>query len=155
MEREHLLHKKKNVGKKRSNRCLFLRKKFSHIEGWENSFWFIYDWKWKSGSGSCSVMSNSLWPHGLYRPPPGQNTGVSSLSLLQGSSQPRDQTQSPASQADSLPAEPQGSLRILEWVADPFPRGSPRSSNRTEVSCIAGGFFTNWAIREALQLYAN
>ena len=34
---------------------------------------------------SCSVMSNSLQPHGLYSPcnSPGQNTGVGSLSLLQ------------------------------------------------------------------------
>ena len=34
---------------------------------------------------SCSVMSNSLWHHGLYSPwnSPGQNTGVGSLSLLQ------------------------------------------------------------------------
>ena len=41
---------------------------------------------WKSESESCSVMSNSLWPHGLYCPwnSPGQNTGVSSLCLLQG-----------------------------------------------------------------------
>ena len=31
--------------------------------------------------------------------------------------------------------------RILEWVAYPFSR------NQTRVSCIAGGFFTNWAIR--------
>ena len=31
-------------------------------------------------------MSDSLWPHGLYSPwnSPGQNTGVGSLSLLQG-----------------------------------------------------------------------
>ena len=31
-------------------------------------------------------MSHSLWPHGLYSPwnSPGQNTGVGSLSLLQG-----------------------------------------------------------------------
>ena len=37
-------------------------------------------------SESHSVMSNSLWPHGLYSPWnfPGQNTGVSSLCLLQG-----------------------------------------------------------------------
>ena len=37
-------------------------------------------------SESQSVMSNSLWPHGLYSPcnSPGQNTGVDSLSLLQG-----------------------------------------------------------------------
>ena len=35
---------------------------------------------------SHSVMSNSLRPHGLYSPwnSPGQNTGVGSLSLLQG-----------------------------------------------------------------------
>ena len=37
-------------------------------------------------SESRSVMSNSFRPHGLYSPwdSPGQNTGVGSLSLLQG-----------------------------------------------------------------------
>ena len=37
-------------------------------------------------SDSCSVVSDSLWPRGLYSPwnSPGQNTGVGSLSLLQG-----------------------------------------------------------------------
>ena len=36
-------------------------------------------------SGRRSVVSDSLWPHGPYRPwtSPGQNTGVGSLSLLQ------------------------------------------------------------------------
>ena len=35
---------------------------------------------------SCSVVSDSLRPHGLYSPwnSPGQNTGVGSFSLLQG-----------------------------------------------------------------------
>ena len=35
---------------------------------------------------SCPVVSDSLQPHGLYNPwnSPGQNTGVGSLSLLQG-----------------------------------------------------------------------
>ena len=39
-----------------------------------------------SESESCSVMSDSLRPHGLYSPwnSPAQNTGVGSLSLLQG-----------------------------------------------------------------------
>ena len=39
-----------------------------------------------SVSESHSVVSNSLRPHGLYSPwnSPGQNTGVGSLSLLQG-----------------------------------------------------------------------
>ena len=35
---------------------------------------------------SLLVVSNPLWPHGLYSPwnSPGQNTGVGSLSFLQG-----------------------------------------------------------------------
>ena len=37
-------------------------------------------------SGSCSVMSDSLWPFGLYSPwnSPGQNTRMGRLSFLQG-----------------------------------------------------------------------
>ena len=62
-----------------------------------------------------------------------------------GFSQPRDWTQVPALQVDSLPAEPQGNPRILEWVAYPFSSRSSRPRNRTRVSCIAGGFFTNRA----------
>ena len=40
----------------------------------------------ESESESHSVVSDSLWPHGLYGPwnSPGQNTGVGSLSLFQG-----------------------------------------------------------------------
>ena len=43
----------------------------------------------------------------------------------------------------------QGSPRVLEWVAYHFSRGSFQPRNRTGVSCIAGGFFTSWATREA------
>ena len=32
--------------------------------------------------------------------------------------------------------------RILEWVAIPFSRGSSQPRDRTQVSHIAGGFFT-------------
>jgi len=39
--------------------------------------------------------------------------------------------------------------RILEWVAISFSRGSFRPRNRTRVSCIAGRWFTDWAMREA------
>ena len=39
--------------------------------------------------------------------------------------------------------------RILEWVAISFSRGSSQPRNRTQVSCIVGRFFTNWAKREA------
>ena len=38
--------------------------------------------------------------------------------------------------------------RVLEWVAVPFSRGSSRPRDWTWVSCIAGKFFTIWAIRE-------
>ena len=40
-----------------------------------------------------------------------------------------------------------GSPRILERVAYLFSSRSSRLRNRTGVSCIAGGFFTSWAIR--------
>ena len=32
--------------------------------------------------------------------------------------------------------------RLLEWVAVPFSRGSSQPRDQTQVSCIAGGFFT-------------
>ena len=33
--------------------------------------------------------------------------------------------------------------RILEWVAFPFSRGSSQPRDQTQVSCIAGRFFTS------------
>ena len=39
--------------------------------------------------------------------------------------------------------------RILKWVAMPSSRGSYQPRDWTQVSCIAGGFFTIWATREA------
>ena len=39
--------------------------------------------------------------------------------------------------------------RILEWVAFPFSRGSSQPRDGTQVSRIAGGFFTSWATKEA------
>ena len=60
---------------------------------------------------SHSVVSNSLWPLGLYSPwnSPGQNTGVGCHFLLQGNLPNLGiEHRSPALQADSLPAELQG-----------------------------------------------
>ena len=34
-------------------------------------------------------------------------------------------------------------VRILEWVAVPFSRGSSQPRDQTQVSHIAGGFFTS------------
>ena len=53
---------------------------------------------------------------------------------------------------DPMDCSPPGSsvhgilqARILEWVAISFSRGSSRPRDRTQVSCIAGRFFTIWA----------
>ena len=40
--------------------------------------------------------------------------------------------------------------RILEWVAIPFSRESSEPMDRTQVSCIAGRFFTIWATAKSL-----
>ena len=45
--------------------------------------------------------------------------------------------------------------RILEWVAFPFFRGSSQHRDRTQVSRIAGGFFTSWATREAQEHWSG
>ena len=98
-------------------------------------------------SESHSVASDSLRPHGLHGPwnSPGQNTGVGSLSLLQGIFPTQGLNLGLLHCGWILP-------RILEWVACPFSSRSSQSRNRTRVSCIGGDFFTNWAIREATLL---
>ena len=56
---------------------------------------------------------------------------------------------------DPMDCNPPGSsvhgilqARILEWVAISFSRGSFQLRDQTQVSCIAGRCFTNWATRE-------
>ena len=67
---------------------------------------------------SYSVVSDSLWPHGLAHQAP------LSMGILQA--------------------------RILEWVVMFSSRRSSQLKDQTQVSCIAGGFFTVWATREVL-----
>ena len=101
---------------------------------------------------SCSVMSDSLWPRGLYSPwnSPGQNTGVGSLSLLRGIFPTQGLNPGlPHYKQILYQLSHKRSPRIL--VAYPFSRRSSQPRNRTGVSCITGGFFTNWAIREATE----
>ena len=100
--------------------------------------------KWK--------LLNRVWlfvtPYSPWKSP-GKNTGVGTLSLLQGIYHPGIKPRSPTLQADSLPAEPQGKPMNTRVGSYPFSRESSWPRNWTEVSCIAGRFFTNWAIREA------
>ena len=103
-------------------------------------------------SESGLIGSNSLWPHGLYSlwKSPGQNNGVDSLSLLQGIFPTQGSNPGvPYRRQILYQLSHQGNPRILEWVDYPISRGLPWPRNRTRVSCIAGRFFTNWAIREA------
>ena len=45
--------------------------------------------------------------------------------------------------------------RILKWVDFPFSSGFSQPRNWTQVSCIAGGFFTSWATREAQEYWSG
>ena len=101
-----------------------------------------------------SAVSDSLQPHGLYNPwiSPGQNTGVGSLSLLQGIFPTKRLNPGlPHCRQILYQLNQQGSPRILEWVAYHFSSGSSWPKNWTGVSCITDGLFTSWAIRQALQ----
>ena len=122
-----------------------------------SSMWWHGESTVSSSSESHSVVSDFLQPRGLYSPwnSPGQTTGGGSLSLLQrifptlGSNLGLLH-----GRQILLPAEPQGKTKNTRVgsLAYPFSSGSSWPRNRTRVSCIAGGFFTNWAIREALSM---
>ena len=97
-------------------------------------------------------MSDSLRPCEIYSPwsSPGQNTGVGSPSLLQGIILTQGLNPGlPHHRHILYQVRHQGNPRILEWIAYSFSSGSSWPQNWTRFSCIAGGFFTSCAIREA------
>ena len=100
----------------------------------------------KSESESCSVMSDSLQPHGLYCPwnSPGLNTGMNTLSLLQGIFPTQGLSPGlPHYRWIIYQLSHKVSPRILEQVAYSFSSRSSQPRNQTRVSCTAGGFFAN------------
>ena len=73
-------------------------------------------------------MSDSLRPHGLYSPwnSPGQNTGVGSLSLLQGIFPTQGSNPGlPHCKWILYQLSHKGSPRILEWIPIPSPADLP------------------------------
>ena len=93
---------------------------------------FFEYWKARE-SKSCSVVSSSLRHHGLYSPwhSPGQNTGVGSLSLLQGIFPTQGLNPGlPHCRGNLYQVNHQGRPRILERVAYPFSSGSSQPRNR-------------------------
>ena len=101
-------------------------------------------------------MSDSLWPHGLH--PPGSSVyGMFQARILECGYPFSRNLPDPGIEPSLLYCRQilyclshKGSPRILEWVAYPFSSRSSQPRNWTRVSCIAGGFFTNWAMREDL-----
>ena len=99
-----------------------------------------------------SVMTESLRSHGLYHPwnSSDQNTEVDNLSLFQGIFPTQGSNPAlPHCRWILYQLSHRESPRILERVAYLFSSRSSQPRNRTGVSCVAGGFFTNWAIKEA------
>ena len=66
----------------RTHTCVCGSESLVHLRLWQHCLLTGYEWM----KESHSVVSNSLQHHGRYSPwnSPGQNTGVGSLSLLQG-----------------------------------------------------------------------
>ena len=88
-----------------------------HMCTFPHTHMFLSEW-----SEGCSVVSNSLRPHGRYSSP-GQNTGVGSLSLLQGIFPTQGLNPGPPHCRQILyQLRHKGSPRKLEWVAYPFSR---------------------------------
>ena len=105
-------------------------------------------------SESCSVVSDSLQPQGLCTPwnSPGQNTGQIAFPSPGDFPNPGIEPRSSVLQVVSLPVEPQGMPKNTGVGTEedyPFSSRSSKPRNWTRVSCVAGRFFTNWAIREA------
>ena len=99
------------------------------------------------------VQIHNTWQY----PGPSQSTGKLYLWVLV--------TQLCPTVCDPMDCFPPGSFihgilqaRILEWAAIPFSEGSSWPRDWTRVSCLAGKFFTIWAITEAcwylLRLYS-
>ena len=104
----------------------------------------------------CDPMDCSPPGFSVHGDPPNKNSGARCHALLQGVFPTQ------GSNAGHLHCRQilyhlsyQVSPRILEWVAYPFSRGPSWPRNWTGVSCIAGGFFTSWAPREAFCCYNN
>ena len=143
-----------------------------HKRAEDSSFWFLLNFcwsivdlqycislrctaKWFIYVLSCSIMSNSLWPHGLQPTrllcPWGfsrheYESGLPCSPSARGSSQTHGSNPGLQLCRQILyRLNHQGSPSILEWVAYPFSRGSLWSKDQTRVSCIADGFFTSWA----------
>ena len=144
--------------------CIFYFKWLSSTQYKVGSCFLIYsitfNWstyttrlpRWRCAVLSCSVVSDSLWPHQapLFMGFQGKNTRVGCHALLQ-------EIFSTQGSKPGLPCcrwilyhlSHKGSPWIPDCIAYPFFKGSSWPGNWTRVSCTAGRFFTSWATSEA------
>ena len=98
---------------------------------------------WKS----LSRVQLFVTPWTIHSPwnSPGQNTGVGSLSLLQGLNPCLSHW------AQGKPKNTKVcSLSLLQWI---FP--TQESNQGLKVSCIAAGFFTSWGTKESQEYWSG
>jgi len=88
----------------------------------------------------CSRPGTSV--HGDF---PGKNIGMGCHTLLQGIFPTQGSNPGlPPCRQILYQLSHQGSPSIVEWVVNPFSRGSSWPRNQNRVSCISGEFFTSW-----------
>ena len=99
----------------------------------------------------CSPQGSSVCGNS-----PGKNTGVCCYALLWGIFPTQESNLSlPHCTWILYHLSHQVSLRIPELIAYSLSRGSSWPRNWTRVSCIAGGFFTNWTMGEVYKEQVN
>ena len=119
-------------------------------EGW---------WWWCS----CSVVSNHLWPNGLWPARflcpwgfPGKNTGAGCHALLQGIFKTQGSNLGlPHCRWSLYHLRHQGSSRILEWTAKPSSKGSSQPRDQTQVCRHCRQILDRWATSEADNLQGS
>ena len=100
------------------------------LKSWSFNHWTTSEVPMKSDFDNCAVV---LWETTNNN----QVLGAKFYLILWG---PMDCSLSGSSVHEILQA------RILKWVVIPFSRGFCQPKNQIQVSSIAGGFFTIWAI---------
>ena len=133
--------------------ALFIRAKTGKVpncpstDEWIKKMWGTHPQIHVKGAQSCPTLCDPMdyTVHGIL-----QASILGSLSLLQGIFSTQGSNPGLPHWRIIYQLRHQGSPRTLEWVPYPCSCGSSWPRNRTSVSCIASGFFTNWAIREVL-----
>ena len=113
---------------------------FFFLQSFQASGSFPVSWLFTSGSQSIGASASaSVFPMNIQGWFP---LGLTDLIFWESKD---SQGSSPGSSVHGILQ-----ARILEWVAIPFSKVYSQLRDQTWVYCIASGFFTIWATREAL-----